>query len=214
MVLLNHITLRTTCCCSLFVVGLSKYATLRLLLLAAYHCSSRQLLLTANLQRLPFAAYPRLYAACFLLLTVRCSLILSWCLLSCTGCSLLAVWFLLFAACLLISFRSSSLAVCNSLHITICMLLVIPQLTNHGSSFASVCLSPIARQSVYAVRELLLDTRFVLLVSRHILLRIWSLLTTRFLLYNARFWLVTARYRPLNPCLLLLAVPFQMSAVL
>ena len=149
-----------------------------------------------------------------MLLTVRCSLILSWCLLSCTGCSLLAVSFLLFGACLVNFFRSSSLAVCYSLHITIYMLLVIPQLTNHGSPFASVCLPPIARQSVYAVRELLLDTRFVLLVFRHILLRIWSLQTNCFLLCIARFWLFTAGYRPLKPCLLLLAVPFKMSAVL
>ena len=109
------------------------------------------------------AAYSWLYAACFLLLTVRCSLFFSCCLLSGTGCSLLA-------ACLVIFLRSSSLAVCYSLHITICMLVVIPQLINHGSPLASVCLPPIARQSVYAVRELLLDTRFVLIVSRHLLL--------------------------------------------
>ena len=94
------------------------------------------------------------------------------------------------------------------------MLLVIPQLTNRSSPFASVCLPLIACQSVYAVRELLLDTRFVLLVSRNILLYIWSLQTARLLLNIDRFWLVTARYRPLKPRLLLLAVPFQMSAVL
>ena len=164
MVLLNRITLLTSCCCSLVVVRLSKY------LLAVYHCSSRQSLFIANFQRSPLAAYSRLYAACFLLLTVRCSLIFSCCLLSGTGCSLLAVCFLLLAACLVIFFRSSSLAVCYSLHITICMLVVIPQLINHGSPLASVCLPPIARQSVYAVRELLLNTRFVFIVSRHLLL--------------------------------------------
>ena len=170
MVLLNRITLLTSCCCSLVVFRLSKYATLRLLLLAVYHCSSCQSLFIANFGRSPLAAYSRLYAGCFLLLTVRYSQIFSCCLLSGTGCSLLAVGFLLLASCLVIFFRSSSLAVCYSLHITICMLVVIPQLTNHGSPFASVYLPLIARQSVYAVRELLLDTRFVLLVSRHLLL--------------------------------------------
>ena len=195
MVLLNRKTMLTTCCSLLVVVfRWSQYAALWLLLLAAYYCSSRQSLLPSNFQRSPFAAYSRLYVACFLLLTVRYSLILPCCLLSCTCYSLLAVCFLLLAACLVIFFRSSPLTVCCLLHITTCMLLFIPQLTNHSLPLASVCLPIITCQSVYAAR-LLLDTRCVLLVSRHILLFIWSLQTARFLLYIARLWLITGRYR-------------------
>ena len=102
------------------------------------------------------------------------------CLLFAVDCSLLADLFLLFTVifwllasrslllaprCLVIFSRSPPLAVCCSLHITICMLLVVPQLTNHDSQFASGRVPLISFWSLYAARKLLLDHRFVLLVS-------------------------------------------------
>ena len=113
-------------------------------------------------------------------LTVCWTLEFLRCLLFAVDCSILADPFLLFTVifwllasrclllaphCLVIFSHSPPLAVSCSLQITICMLLVIPQLTNHGSQFASGRVPLISFWSLYAARKLLLDHRFVLLVS-------------------------------------------------
>ena len=180
-----HYLLLFACSCPLI-----KVATPRLLLPAAYHCSSRQSLFPAYFYRWPFVAHYRLYTACFLLLTVCYSLIPFCCLLSSTGCLLLAFCFLLFAAAwlsFLVARRSPFTA-----HYTLSACASYSQPTNHGSLFASgYCFS--SRGSLHAAREFLLDTRFVLFVSRHFPLQIRSLHAARIFIYIARFLLVTAR---------------------
>ena len=140
------------------------HSTLRLLLLAAYHSSSflacRRSLLIFIIIRLLHTVGSRLLAFC------RGHFVTRWSFFS-VHCHLLTARFSLFASSfsLLGYFFRTPLAVCCSLHITICMLLFIPQLTNHRVLLGLHLSLP--NWSLYAALDFLLDNRLVLLVSRH-----------------------------------------------
>ena len=142
-------TLLSDCCCSLHVIVLLALASRFYLLIFI----AIRLLHTVRSRCLLFAVNRSLLADLFFVFTVIYWLLASRCLLV--------------ASRFLDIFFRTPLAACCMLHITICMLFVIPPLTNRSTPFASGFSPLIAHLSLYAVLEFLLDTRLVIFVSHH-----------------------------------------------